>query len=103
MGLPTTERLLFPSPAMTHVPPPPPIGEGVYYTPATHFPLARGPYYSHFSHDDTDDVPIKHRTMSAEVRHRSSFCAPPEKARAESFGYVSEEMLRSAMPERYDD
>ena len=74
---------------------------GVYYTQTStpFFPTADQDY-------------MKQRAMSADIHHsppfhyaqphRGSFCLPMSEKGAD-FASVSEEMLRSAMPERYDD
>lgn len=89
---------------------------GVYYTAASHAAFMRPPTGGlHFSGlEGMDQVQqVKARAMSAEVHHsppfhyvhpqphRSSFCLPLESGA--DMTLVSEEMLLSAMPERYDD
>jgi hypothetical protein len=111
--------MLYPLPSPTIGPigsPTLPISSnGVYYTAASRAALMRPSTGGlHFSGlDGMDQVQMKTRAMSAEVHHspsfqfvhpqphRSSFCLPLESGT--DLTVVSEEMLLSAMPERYDD
>lgn len=113
--------MLYPLPSPTMGPigsPALPIpSNGVYYTAASHAAFLRPPTAGglHFSglEGGLDQVQVKTRAMSADVHHsppfhfvhpqphRSSFCLPLETGA--DLTVVSEEMLLSAMPERYDD
>ncbi len=123
LGPGATERMLYPMPSGSNpIQSTTSMGNGVYYTTAGNPPppVRRQSFYPSghsFGHDvESEEIGIKQRAMSAEIHHtppfgyvggahRASFCVPPlrEKARAESLAYVSEEMLLSAMPDRYDD
>ena len=112
--------LLYPHPS----PPMGPMGSpslpGVYYTTAPRPPPpGAGGYYGpgtgglHFANIEQDPGMVKARAMSADIHHsppfhyvppqphRSSFCLPHESGA--DLALVSEEMLLSAMPDRYDD
>lgn len=99
MGHGMTDRLLYPSP--------PPIGTGVYYTTAGNPPPRFYPPTTGFVHElENEEINIKQRAMSADIHHSPPFgyvSGRPSKARAESLAFVSEQMLLSAMPDRYDD
>ena len=112
--MPSSDRpMLYPLPSPNMGPLASPTLPGVYYTAA---PPRPAPYYPpgglHFPIDQ-DPSMVKVRAMSAEIHHsppfhyvppqphRGSFCLPPEAGG--DLAMVSEEMLLSAMPDRYDD
>lgn len=112
--MPNNDRpMLYPLPSPNLGPLASPTLPGVYYTAA---PPRPAPYYPpaalRFSNEHDPSL-VKVRAMSAEIHHsppfhyvppqphRGSFCLPPEAGG--DLAMVSEEMLLSAMPDRYDD
>lgn len=113
-GLKGNERaMLYPLPSPTIGPLSSPTLPGVYFTAAPRHPSAFFPANGMHFPVDQDMNAVKTRAMSAEVHHsppfhfvpqqthRGSFCLPLETGG--DLALVSEEMLISAMPERYDD
>jgi hypothetical protein len=102
---------LYPLPSPTMGPAMPP--NGVFYTPAPYAP--RPPIQLPGPPEGMVDAAnlVKARAMSADIHHsppfhyvhaqphRSSFCLPLDTGA--DLAMVSEEMLLSAMPDRYDD
>ena len=98
----------MPSPVLGPVIPP----NGVYYTTASYVPHAPPMMASADALVDPSGL-VKARAMSADIHHsppfhyvhpqphRSSFCLPLDTGA--DLAMVSEEMLLSAMPDRYDD